>query len=258
LRSALALKRHENLIAEAQNQLENLTNAVEKARQDSIAQSVPLSSVALQTSKAIDSIIAFKEREINELRRQREKARQDALAEKQKQTASLSAAHQGIMNQRMALQRKQSEISSLKVQRGKLQADSSAALLRVQSAVQSSGAEISRQNLTIAGKKEGLAATQQERNGKAQKLKTMGEEPPVAAAMSASGAGGGSGNAETAQKLMEEIYVLIGSDKIDEAVSRFNAGQSLLLENITAEAFQVLKYAVDQAQETRKKNTEKK
>jgi len=139
-----------------------------------------------------------------------------------------------------------------------------AALAKIQTKVQSSGAEIIKRNAVIAGKKEGLSAAQAQRDAMALKLKTLGEAAPppppaVAAAVSMAGVSSASaGNTEAAQKLVEEIYVLIGSDKIDEAVGRFNAGQSFLSTNVNAEAFQVLKYAVDQAIESRNKGPGKK
>jgi hypothetical protein len=123
-----------------------------------------------------------------------------------------------------------------------------------------------RQSAVIAGKKEGLSALQAQRSEKALRLKALGDAappPPIVVPLASSGiaagaGGSAAGNTEAAQKLVEEIYVLIGSDKIDEAVGRFNSGQSFLLANVNAEAFQILKYAVDQAIEAKKKPVEKK
>jgi hypothetical protein len=258
LRSAVALKRHDSLIAGLRNQLTECSAAVEKARQDSIAMSAPMPIAALLTAQSLDSLIVIKEREIADLKLQREKANREVAVEKQKQSASLSGARQNIMNQRMIAQRKQADIASLQSQRVRLQQDSATALARIQSTVYSSGGEIARQNSIIAGKKEGLAAMRTQRGELAEKLKAMGAEPPVVAPVASSAAGGSQGNADTAQKLVEEIYMLIGSEKIDEAVARFNSGRSLLSDNINTEAFQVLKYAVEQAVETRKKSAEKK
>ena len=67
-----------------------------------------------------------------------------------------------------------------------------------------------------------------------------------------------SGNAETAQKIMEEIYKLLDSGPIDKAIGLFTAKRSFLLANANFEAFKVLQYAVDQAVMSRKSHARKK
>ena len=260
LRGSLALRRQDSLSAQIQSQLTALSSAMEKARQDSLAASAPLSTAPQQAIAALDSLIVFKEREIADLRAQREKARKDGAKEKQKLSSDRLAAHQNIMNQRTAIQRKQTELSAVQSQRGKLQQDSAATLARIQSAAQTSGSEISRHNALITTRKMALAALQVKRSETAAKVKAMGVEPqpPAAAPLAASGAPASAGNAEAAQKLVEEIYTLIGSDKIDEAIGRFSAQRSFLSASVNSEAFQILSYAIDQAVASRKVATTKK
>jgi chromosome segregation ATPase len=250
LRSSLAIRRQDSLAALLQGQIAECAMKVEKALRDSITASAPVSSSAQHTVTALDTLIASKERELADLRGQREKARQDAAKDQRKQSADRTVMHQNIMNQRQAAQRRQAEMASMTAQRGKLQQDSAAALSRIQSEIKASGAEILRHTSLVAAKKAELAELTAKRADLAAKLSIMGMEPQQAAASAPASQAAASSAA--AQKTVEEIYTLIGSDKIDEAVGRFNAQRSFLSASVNPEAFQVLNYAIDQAMASRK------
>jgi cell fate (sporulation/competence/biofilm development) regulator YmcA (YheA/YmcA/DUF963 family) len=65
-------------------------------------------------------------------------------------------------------------------------------------------------------------------------------------------------SADAAQKQVEEIYMLIGGNKIEEAVNRFKDQKVNLTKYVNPEAFKVLKSTIDQLAETIKKPAPKK
>ena len=66
------------------------------------------------------------------------------------------------------------------------------------------------------------------------------------------------GPADAAQKQMEEIYMLIGGNKIEDAVNRFKEQKATLIKYVNPEAFKVLKSTIDQLSESVKKTNAKK
>ncbi|MGB7568861.1 MAG: hypothetical protein WBM07_13455, partial [Chitinivibrionales bacterium] len=66
------------------------------------------------------------------------------------------------------------------------------------------------------------------------------------------------GPADAAQKQVEEIYMLIGGNKIEDAVNRFKEQKANLVKYVNPEAFKVLKSTIDQLSESIKKTNPKK
>ena len=260
-RSVLALKKHDSLSTARQQQLAELTDQLEKVKQDSVAKSLmPLGS-ASAALKSVDSLITIKEKEMADLRQQREKARQEGLEEQRKQAAVLLAAHQEINAHRTVVLQKKAEVAIAQNERRRLQQDSVMATSRGQAAAQLAAAEIAQDNALIEKKKTELASLQTQRDESTAKASALGAAvpPPPSAPVAAPPAGAAAmGPADAAQKQVEEIYMLIGGNKIEDAVNRFKEQKANLVKYVNPEAFKVLKSTIDQLSESIKKTNPKK
>ena len=261
-RSVLALRKHDSLNTARQQQLAELTDQLEKAKQDSITKSSVQAGSVSNATKSVDSLIAIKEKEMADLRQQREKARQEGLEEQRKQAAVLLGAHQDINSHRTLLLQKKAEVAISQNERRRLQQDSVAATSRGQAAAQLAAAEIAQDNTLIEKKKTEIASLQTQRDDAAAKASALGAVPPPAIAPAPVTAPVTStaalGPADAAQKQMEEIYMLIGGNKIEDAINRFKEQKANLVKYVNPEAFKVLKSTIDQLTESVKKTNSKK
>ena len=266
LKSVAALHSNDSVAALRQQQTVEASANLEKARQDSAAKSAAISGGAAQNVKTFDSLVAMKERELADLRQQREKARQDLVAEQRRQFTALVAAHQEIVGRRTLVEQKRAESAMAQTQRRKLQQDSAAAVARHLQAARTAGGEIFRNAGLSAKRNDEMAALQAQRADVAAKLSAMGADapPPAAMAISATPAtaapapSSAAASTDVGQKQLEEIYLLIGANKTDDAVARFNALRGLLAKTVNAEAFAVLKYTIEQIEEQKKNKGKKK
>jgi hypothetical protein len=134
-------------------------------------------------------------------------------------------------------------------------------MLRCQAAAQLAGAEIAQHNALFEKKKTELSSLQTQRDDAAAKAGAINAavpQPSAATASAASGLFAGVGPADAAQKQVEEIYGLIGSNKIEDAVNRFKEQKANLTKYVSAETFKVLNSTIDQLSESLKKNNVKK
>lgn len=258
-KSGLALHKHDSLTTTRTQQVAEITDQIEKARQDSVVKSSAPASPALLVVKSLDSLIAVKEKELADIRGQREKARLDAVEDMRKQAAVLASAHQAITAHRTQLLQKKAELSLAVSERRRLQQDSALAAARAVSSAQLGATEIAQENALLDKKKTDLATWQTQRDAAAAKLASLtGAASPAPATSAAPLLSAAAAPADAAQKQVEEIYMLIGSNKIEDAVNRFNLQKANLLKYVNAEAFKVLKSTIDQLAETIKKPTQKK
>jgi hypothetical protein len=260
-KSSAALRTHDSLVAVRQQQMNDLAAALEKARQDSAAKSAPAAGGSAPVVKSLDSLIVLKERELADLRQQREKARQDLAAEQRRQLSIIAAAHQEVVARRALMEQKKAELAMMQAKRNRLQADSASAIARGQAASRAAIAEIARQTAFIAKKTDDLTALQGQRADVAAKLGALGADvpaPEIAPVPVSSSQSTAPSSAEAGQKRVEEIYQLIGSNKLDDAVKSFNAQRASLSKTVTPEAFTVLKYTIEQIEESQKKSKGKK
>jgi len=255
-KSASTLRDHDGAIAAKQQQIADASVALEKARQDSVAKSAPQSGEADRALKSADSIVALKERELAVAREQREKARLNVIAEQRRQFAVVVAAHQEVVNRRSQVDQKRGESALLQAQRKKLQQDSAATVARYQAAARLAGNEAARQIGLMQQKNYELSALQAQRSDYAAKFAAMGAA--VSPAKAITPASSKASPADAGQAQLEEIYMLIGAEKSDEAAARFNAQRAFLAKSLSADAFAALKYNIEQFEQTPKKSKDKK
>jgi hypothetical protein len=106
-----------------------------------------------------------------------------------------------------------------------------------------------------------LQTQRDETAAKANALGAAVPAPPVSASSAPASApvtATPAGPADAAQKQMEEIYMLIGGNKIEDAVNRFKEQKANLAKYVNPEAFKVLKSTIEQLTESIKKTNSKK
>jgi hypothetical protein len=162
------------------------------------------------------------------------------------------------------LLQKKAEVAISQNERRRFQQDSVAATARGQAAAQLAAAEMAQDNTLIEKKKTELASLQTQRDEAAAKANALGAAvpaPPVSASSAPASApvtATPAGPADAAQKQMEEIYMLIGGNKIEDAVNRFKEQKANLAKYVNPEAFKVLKSTIEQLTESIKKTNSKK
>ena len=263
LKSVTALRSNDSVNVVKQQQVTDAAAILEKARQDSVAKSAQQSTAFDRALNTADSIVAVKERELADARRQREQARLNQVAEQRRKFALVVATHQEVINRRAQLDQKRADAALVQTQRKKIQQDSAVSVARYQMALRAAAADMARLMSALQQKKSELSALQTQRSDCAAKLTAMGATAPSVPvapipAASSPAVSASSASADAGQKQLEEIYLLIGSEKPDEAITRFNTQRAFLAKTVSAEAFSVINYTIEQLEQAKKNKGKKK
>jgi len=143
------------------------------------------------------------------------------------------------VNQQGAVKKR--DIDGLLSDRKRLSEDSASAARRSQNAVSDAARVIRDKDDQLARVRDRLATLQSQRDGVAARISSAdGSSAPAPVASPAQR------SPEAAQRTMEEIYELIGTDKVREAADRFQKQRDFLRANLAAEAFAALQETVKQ------------
>jgi chromosome segregation ATPase len=268
------IREKDNLVTGWQREVDKATDELERARDDSVrlAEKIPsMLQTYSQAAKSIDMLIAAKEKELADLKLRRDKARQDSLAENKKQLELLAKAHEEIVKRSTVVAQKKTESSLASADRKKSQTDTLSYKQKASQDLAAAAAEIERQNGFIERKKTDLAQLQKQRDEIATRFKGSGStsasgsgtiitdytppassptfSPASAAPITSSPPTEGvqpPTPVEIAQLRSEELYTMLGENKIAEAEKRFRQLQGFLKTNLDAEAFQTLKMTIEE------------
>jgi hypothetical protein len=245
----------DNAIAARQQEYSQLSTDYDHALDDSAKIAEKIQS-ALQSShqaiRSMETMIGLKEKELADLQQKREKAKQDSVLEYKRQAEGLIAAHNDIVKHAAAVAQKKSEIAAAAMKKKKVQQDTLVYQKEGKEAIAAATLEIQRLNGLFDKKKSELARLQSESAAAAAAMKVSGarggataiETPPAAAP--AQGSPAAASAEEIAQKRSEEIYTLLGENRVVEAAKRFKSQLPFLKSNLDPEAFQTLKTTIEQ------------
>ncbi|MBN1130705.1 MAG: hypothetical protein JXA71_17080 [Chitinispirillaceae bacterium] len=267
-------KEQDDIVATRQKELDALAAQLTQAKEDSIKTAAKVSSALQsfsQSIKNIDGLISAKEKELADLNDRREKARQDSIAERKRQNGLLIAAHDDIIRKNAALSQKKADIVLAQSNKKKIQTDTVAYKLAAKQSLASATTEIQRQNALIEKRKNELSRLQQERDEIAAHVKSVSgrggtvtvtepkpaptfspssaaSAPPVKAATTTSPSPSVQAPTpvEIAQMRSEELYNMLGDNRVSEAAKRFRQLKGFLKANLDPEAFQMLKVTIEQ------------
>lgn len=253
-----------------QREINDATAEWSRAREDSAKISDNVSGTLQNFSQAIRSIdvlISAKEKEIADLKARRDRTKQDSIAEYKRLYESLVAAHDEIVKRGAVVTRKKTEATLSESDRKKTQADSSAYKQKTKLELTAAIAEIERQNALIEKKKNDLGRLQKERDeinaparisSRKESIIVADTRPaPSTPTFSPSGAPSAAVSqpapevqaptpVEIAQLRSEELYTMLGENKVNEAAKRFRQLQGFLKSNLDNEAYQTLKMTIEQ------------
>jgi chromosome segregation ATPase len=253
-----------------QREMNEATAELSRAREDSVKISGKNSSELQTLSQAIrsvDDLIRAKEKEIADLKTRRDNAKKDSVAQHKRLNESIVAAHNEIVKRSAIVAQKKTEATLADSDRKKMQADTSAYKQKAKLELTAAIAEIKRQDELIERKKNDLVRLQKERDeinartstssrsGSTVVTDTKPASPtptfsPSNAPTAAVSQPGSEVQAPTpieiAQLRSEELYTMLGENKVNEAAKRFQQLQGFLKSNLDAEAFQTLKMTIEQ------------
>ena len=260
----------DNIAGARQREINQATAEWSQAREDSAKISEKVSGTLQNLSQAIRSIdvlISAKEKEIADLKARRDRTKQDSVAEYKRVNESLVAAHNEIVKRGAVVTQKKTEATLAASDRKKTQADTSVYKQKARLDLSAAIAEIERQNGLIERKKNDLARLQKERDEINATTRTSGRNEgiivtdtkpaPSTPTFSPSSAPSAVVSqpapevqaptpVEIAQLRSEELYTMLGENKVNEAAKRFRQLQGFLKSNLDDEAFQTLKMTIEQ------------
>jgi hypothetical protein len=220
-----------------------------------------------QAIRSIDVLISAKEKEIADLKARRDKTKQDSVAEHKRLNESLAAAHNEIVKRGAVVTKKKTEAALAASDRKKTPADTAAYKQKAKLELAAAVGEIERQNALIERKKNDLARLQKERDeinapartsSRSEGIIVTDTKPaPSTPTFSPSNAPSAAVSqpaaevqaptpVEIAQLRSEELYTMLGENKVNEAAKRFRQLQGFLKSNLDDEAFQTLKMTIEQ------------
>jgi predicted nucleic acid-binding Zn-ribbon protein len=260
----------ENSAGARQREINEATAAWSQAREDSAKILGKVSGTLQNLSQAIRSIdvlISAKEKEIADLKARRDKTKQDSVAEHKRLNESLAAAHNEIVKRGAVVTKKKTEAALAASDRKKTPADTAAYKQKAKLELAAAVGEIERQNALIERKKNDLARLQKERDeinapartsSRSEGIIVTDTKPaPSTPTFSPSNAPSAAVSqpaaevqaptpVEIAQLRSEELYTMLGENKVNEAAKRFRQLQGFLKSNLDDEAFQTLKMTIEQ------------
>jgi hypothetical protein len=256
-KASAGVTEQDNALAAKQQESAQLSAELNRAIEDSArsAEKIPATVISFhQAIQSIDATIAIKQKELADLQQRREKAKQDSAQEYKRQSESLIAAHNEIVKRGSLLAQKRADIATETAKRKKMAADTVLYQKQGKDAVVVATMELQRIAGLIEKKKSELARLQSTitaANANVRATSSRGgviETPPTTAPAAATPVSGSpvSSGAEVAQKRSEEIYTLLGENKVAEAAKKFKTLQGFLKINLDAEAFQTLKTTIEQ------------
>jgi hypothetical protein len=244
---------HDSSIAVRQKELSDITAEYNRIADDNARtpeKENPAMQGFSQSMKSIDAQILAKEREIVDLKTKKDKVKQDSIAESRRQAGLLAAAHAEIVKRNAAVEQKKMEVALAITEKKKAQADTGSIQRKSLESVTAATLEIQRQNDLIGIRQAELAKQQKERDAVIAKIRATSErgggviitdEPAPPASKSPT-----STPAELAQKKAEEIYTLLGENKVADASKRFKSLQQFFKTNLDPESFTALKTTIEQ------------
>ena len=231
----------EKMIAGLQKEVADATAECNRARDDSIKTAAGSTTAnTLQpyelTVRSISAMIEVKGKDLADLQQRRDKASQDSLDESKRQAGLLVAAHNEIVKRSAALEQKKNELIVATASKKEAQKDTASALRDFRDALSTAVMELQVQNGLIDKKKYDMGRLQKVRDAINAQIKDA--EKGTSRAVIAP--------ADMAQKRSEEIYLLLGDNRVDDASKLFKQHQQFLKTNLDKDNFEALKITIEQ------------
>jgi chromosome segregation ATPase len=228
-----------------QKELADATAELNRARDDSIkiANAIPNTLQPYgQAIRTIDVLMGVKAKDLTGLQDQRQKAGQDGLKENKRNGELLAAAHAEIVKRSIALEQKRNELALATAAKNSMQNSTDPGQRNYKQALDAAVLELHAQNELIDNKKNEISRLQNVRDAITAKIKARDKSAgaPGAAVRPATSP------RDSAQKCSEDIYVLVGENRIAEASARFAQLQPFLRANLDQETFQALKMTISE------------
>jgi hypothetical protein len=231
----------DNTGASLQKEIADATAAYNNAREDSvkIANAIPNTMQPYgQAIRTIDAVLGVKTKELAGFHDQQDKARQDGLQESKRYADLLAAAHNEINKKSIALEQKRNDLALATAAKNSAQTNADPSQRNFKQALDAAVLELHAQNELLDNKKAELARLQNVRDAIDAKIRTRDQGGAATARPSALSP------RDSAQKCSENIYVLVGENRIDEATAIFLQSQSFLKANMDQESFQALRMTI--------------
>ena len=228
-----------------QKEIADATAELNHARDDSIkiASAIPNTLQPYgQAIRTIDVLLGVKAKDLTGLQDQRQKAGQDGLKENKRNGELLGAAHAEIVKRSIALEQKRNELALATAAKNSTQNSTDPEQRNYKQALDAAILELHAQNELIDNKKNEISRLQNVRDAITAKIKARDKS----AGASGSAARSVTSPRDSAQKCSEDIYVLVGENRIAEASARFAQLQPFLKANLDQETFQALKMTISE------------
>lgn len=232
-----SLKKFDSEMVSQKQNLNLLQEQIKKAKQDSLktVQNVDLVMLPFRKKiRKVDSLIEIKEQEILQLKTQKEKIVADSVSEFKVQGEQIDGAENEISFRNETYLQKKKEYDLRLLKRKKLVSDSLMETQRVNTRPQ---------NISLSFKKydSQILLLNEQKSEIETKLGTFSQSvPPKAIKSQEKSVKTKEELNAQAQKLIEDIYVLIGENKNETALKKFNENRSIIRANVETEAFQML------------------
>lgn len=191
-----------------------------------------------QSIRTIDALITVKEKELANLQDLLDQTSRDGSKMNKRNAEQLAAAHAEIVKQSRALEQKKDELAQAVAAKNAVQNDADPSVRNYKQTLEAAKLQINVQNEQIESKKDEITRLQNIRDAINARIK----QPMPASAGDTRTAM--TSPKENAQKLSENIYVLIGEGRIDDAAAVFSRNQPFLKSNLDQESFQALRMTI--------------
>jgi hypothetical protein len=191
-----------------------------------------------QSIRTIDALITVKGKELSNLQEQLDRAGSDGSKTSKQNAGLLAAAHSEIVKWKDALEQKKNELAQATAARSTAQNEADPSMKNYQQTLEAAKLQINVHNELIGKKKDEIFRLQNVRDAINARIKQPQPAP-----------GGESRTAvlapkDNAQKISEDIYVMVGEGRVDDAADVFSKQHALLRANLDQESFTALKMTI--------------
>ena len=229
-------------VSSIQKDVTNATAEYQRALDDSvkIVNAIPntLQPYA-QSIRTIDALITVKGKELANLQDLLDQTSKDVSKMSKRNAELLAAAHSEIVKRSGVLEKTKSEHAQAVAAKNAAQNDTDPSVRNYKQTLEAAKLQLNVQSEQIATKKDEISRLQKIRDAVNARIKNpspaaVADETRVAALSPK----------DNAQKISDDIYVMVGEGRIDEAASTFSKQQALLKTNLDQESFTALKMTI--------------
>ncbi|MBN2188333.1 MAG: hypothetical protein JW699_02675, partial [Chitinispirillaceae bacterium] len=191
-----------------------------------------------QSLRTIDALMTVKSKELSNLQEQLDQTGSDGSKTSKRNAELLSGAHNEIVKKKESLEKAKNDLAQAAAAKSTAQNEADPSLKNYQQTLEAAKLQIKVHNELLAKKKDEISRLQNVRDAIDARLKNPHSSP-----------GGESRTAalspkDNAQKIAEDIYVMVGEGRIDDAADVFSRQQELLRANLDHESFTALRMTI--------------